>query len=112
MSQHEVETIELSMEEARKTIKLGETAKSLSQNSAFKSIIMEGYFVEEASRLAILSSDPNISDTARAGVMRDLAGIGALKRYLHTKTQMGEIAARALAEAEEELAMVRAEEAV
>lgn len=109
MSQHDIEQIELSISEARKMVERGERADRLSRNRDFIKTVLEGYFVEEASRLALLSSDPNIPEEVRAFVLRDLNGPGAFKRYLSTLVQMGHMAAQEIHEAQETLDEIRSE---
>lgn len=106
----EIEMLELSIEEAKKMVKAAESAKKLAKNSDFKKIIMEGYFVEEAARLALLYSDPNIPDNVREFIVRDINGVGALKRYLQTKIRMGEQAEREIEEAYDTMNDIRDEE--
>jgi hypothetical protein len=110
MSQNEIEQVELSIEEARKVVEHGEMAEKLATVSTFRKIVLDGYFVDEAARLALLFSDPNLSAEQREMVKNDLIGIGAFKRYLSTKVQMGRYAAQSIAEAQEELEHIRQEE--
>lgn len=106
---NDVEMLELSIEEAKKLVDLGAACQRLATNADFKKIILEGYFVEEAARLALLSSDPNLSEEIRNHVYRDLAGPGALKRHLHTIVQRGRIAAEEILDHQETLEDMREE---
>jgi len=110
MSQNQIEEVELSIAEARKMVDRGRTAERLAKNPEFKTLVLDGYFVEEAARLALLYSDPNLSPEIRDHVIRDLAGPGAFKRYLSTIVQFGQMAAREILEAEETLDELREEE--
>lgn len=110
MSQHEIEQIELSIEAAKEMVSRGQAAEKLATHPDFKKLVIEGYFKDEAARLAVLSSDPNISEEIRAHVMRDMAGVGAFRRYLSTLVQLGQHAAAEIAEAQETLDEIRAEE--
>lgn len=109
MSQHEIEQIELSMEQAKAVVERARLARQLSKNPAFKKLIMDGYFVDEAARLAHLVSDPALAPEHRQFVFNDLNGVGALKRYLSTIVRMGDAAEREIAEAEMELEELRNE---
>lgn len=106
----EIEMLELGIEEAKKMVKEAESAKKLAKNSDFKKIIMEGYFVEEAARLALLYSDPNIPENVREFIIRDINGVGALKRYLQTKIRLGEQAEREIEESYDTMRSIREEE--
>lgn len=110
MSQADIREIELSMDEARKIVDRGLMAEKLAANREFKKLVLEGYFVEEASRLALLFSDPNISEEIRKYVERDLFGVGAFKRFLSAVVIMGKNAARELADSAETLEEMRQEE--
>lgn len=107
----EAEEIEVSIEEAKKFVARADDVRQLSENPVFKRLVMDGYFVQEASRLAHLSSDPTIDEKIRGFVMRDLAGPGALKRYFQTIINMGNAAASEIRQAEEALDDIRSEEA-
>lgn len=108
----EAEQIEISIEEAKKFIARAEDVRILSDHPSFKRLVMDGYFVQEAARLAHLSSDPTIDEKIRGFVTRDLAGPGALKRYFQTIINMGNAAASEVAQSEEALDEIRAEEAI
>lgn len=112
MSQHDhdIQQVELSIEEAEKAIALGNDAAALADIPEFKRIVLDGYFVDEAARLALLSSDPGANDEIRANIMRDLNGPGAFKRYLHTKVMLGRNAERELESHHETLEELREEE--
>jgi uncharacterized protein (UPF0147 family) len=110
MSQNEIEQIELSINEARKMVERGRMAEELSMNSAFKKLVLDGYFVEEAARLVHLSSDPNLPENIRNVVTRDMAGPGAFKRYLSALVQMGHMAAQEISDAQHTLDEIRQDE--
>jgi signal transduction protein with GAF and PtsI domain len=88
---------------------LGKSATKLEKNSDFKKTVMQGYFIDEAARLALLVSDPMISPELRAAVMRDIDGVGAFKRYLSFMVQMGQQAERSIEENEQTLQEIREE---
>ena len=112
MSQNEVEQIEITIAEARKIVEKGRLAQKLAANPTFKKIVMDGYFVEEASRLTMLYSEPTLPDNIRAAVERDLNGPGAFKRYLSTLVRMGEQAEQEIRDGEQTLEEIREEEFV
>lgn len=108
--QNEIHEIEMSIEAAKEMVARGELTEKLAKNPAFKKLVLDGYFVDEAARLAHLVSDPNLSEEQRAMVNRDLIGIGAFKRYLQTVRQLAGMASREIADAEYELDALRAED--
>jgi hypothetical protein len=110
MSQSEIEELELSIEHAKEIVERGKMAEKLSTIPEFKKLVLDGYFVNEAARLALLYSDSNLSNEGREAVARELNGPGAFKRYLSTMVQMGHIAQRELREHMETLDEVREEE--
>lgn len=110
MSQNEIQELELSIEAAKEMAVRGAKAEKLASNPDFQKIVFDGYFVNEASRLALLYSDPNITEEQREYVHRDLIAIGGFKRYMSTLVQLGQYAANEIAQAEEDLDAIRAEE--
>lgn len=110
MSQNEIQEVELSIEAAREMVDRGKAALRLADNPDFKRLITTGYFRDEAARLALLLSEPTISEEIRDNINRDLIGVGAVKRYLTTIVQMGEHAASEIESAQEVLEELRAEE--
>jgi chaperonin cofactor prefoldin len=107
--EQEIKQVEVTIEEAKKAVELGKSAAKLEKNSDFKKTVMQGYFIDEAARLALLVSDPMISPELRAAVMRDIDGVGAFKRYLSFMVQMGQQAERTIEENEQTLEEIREE---
>jgi hypothetical protein len=110
MSQSEIEEVELSIEHARQLVERGQMAERLSRNKEFKTLVLEGYFVNEAARLALLYSDPNVPSEMREHLLRDISAPGCFKRYLSSIVQMGHVAERELREHMETLDEIRAED--
>lgn len=110
MSQNDIEQIELTIQEAEKLVERAAQARRLAKNRDFRLLVIDGYFLNEAARLAHLVSDPGAAPH-REAIMRDLDGVGAFKRYLHTCTQFGDMAAVEIKDAREAMEEIRAEEA-
>lgn len=114
MSQSEIEQeiaqVELTKQQAEKIIDLGDKARELAHNPIFKELVLDGYFMNEAARLAHLSSDPILNDKQREDTIRDIQGIGSFKRYLRTITMMADNARVELENSIETLAELRSEE--
>lgn len=110
MSQQEIQELELSIEAAREIVERGNMAARLAHHPDFKKIVMDGFFRDEAARLVHLLSDPNLPEKDRAHVQNAINGVGYLKRYLHSLVQMGVVAEKEIAQGEETLEEIRAEE--
>lgn len=109
MSQQDIEQIEMSIEHAKSMVEKRNMAMQLAENPAFKKLVLEGYFQEEAARLAHLISDPSLPEEQRNFVKVDIAGPGAFKRYMRTIVQMGDMAAQSIQDYELELEEIRNE---
>lgn len=111
MSQSDIEEIEVTIDEAKKIAKRAERVRRLEKNADFRALVLEGYFTEEAARLAHLVTDPQVIQGGHLEfVQNDLKGIGAFKRYLTATLQLGDIAAQTISDAERELELARAQE--
>lgn len=106
----QVQEIEVGMEEAKAVIARKSAVLKLESNREFKKLILEGYFKEEASRLALLSADPRIRPEDQADAILQIQSISKLHQYLHGIIMQGTIAEQALAEYEEALEEARVEE--
>lgn len=108
--QSDIELVELSIEEANKMVARGEAAMRLSQNADFKELVLSGYFVEEAARLAHVYADPLTPPNDRQFIHMDLTGPASFKRYMREITRVGELAKAELENHFETLDELRAEE--
>jgi len=94
--------IELSIEEARKLISLGDSLERLRSNRDFKKLINDGYFDQEAIRLVHLKSDPNMqSADSQKAIISQMDSIGSFKQFLQTVAFKSNMAAKAI-EADEQ----------
>jgi hypothetical protein len=107
----DIEMIELSIEEAKKMIEKKNLVEKLMRNREYRRIIEDGYFKEEAARLAGCSADPAM-EQYRDDIFLGIQAISKLQQYMRTLVQMGNIAERDLNEHNEALDELRAEEAV
>ncbi|QWY83528.1 hypothetical protein [Rhizobium phage RHph_X2_28B] len=82
----------------------------LFQNSDFKKLVVEAYFVTESARLVHLSSDPTASKEDREDALNMAQAAGHLKRYFRAIEQMGNVAAAQLPDYEEAIEEARAQE--
>lgn len=102
----EVEHIELSLEHAKSMVALKDAVLKLTSNREFKRVVLDGYFKEEASRLALLSADASV-EKHRADILLSIQGISLFNGYLQRIVRMGEIAAQEVKDFEEALTEAR-----
>lgn len=97
----QLENIELSIEQAKRSIGEMTTLQKLTKNEDFKKVILEGYFEKEASRLVLLRAEPSMSDAESRAIIDDqITAIGFLRQHFTTIMQFGRMAERALADDE------------
>jgi hypothetical protein len=98
----QIEQIEVSIEEAKKTIALGDKFEKLRHIPEFQEIIEEGYFQDESKRLVLLLADANMQDEGSQKMLKDgIIGIGQLFQYFRTIKGLASQAKNALAADEE-----------
>jgi len=111
--QQQIQQIEMSIEQANKRIEEGHALERLHSNADFKKIILDGYFLNEASRTVLLKADPNMqSKEAQKDCDNIIISIGMLRQYfakLFTLANMAEQAIEADKEAREEILAEAAE---
>lgn len=101
MSQHDLETIELSIKHAKKSVDLMKSVERLTKNRDFKLVVLEGFFEKEAIRLVTLKADPNMQDAeSQEAIIKQMDAIGAFRQYLSALIQMGRMAEKAIADDE------------
>ena len=105
----DIKEIELSAEKAKEMIAKKNAALRLASNRDFKSLVLEGYFKDEAARLVGLIADPQAKGMLE-DIQRDLAGISSFRFFMMQLVRNGEAAEVALAEANETLEELRASE--
>lgn len=106
----DIQEVEISIEIAKQMIAKREMVKKLQANREFKKLITEGLLKEEAARSAVLYSDPSISETTRAHVLRDIGGYGLLERYFRTIVRMADEMEAAMKDDENTLEELHSEE--
>lgn len=112
MNEHEqqVEQLEVSLEEAKKTVALQQSLSRLTSNPDFKAVFLDRYFKDEPVRLVMLKADPEMQeDKHQENINKQIDAIGAAWAYLRNINIMGNMAARAIAADEETLAEMVAE---
>jgi predicted ATPase with chaperone activity len=100
MSQ-DLETIELSIKHAKKSVDLMKSLDRLTRNRDFKALFLEGYFEKEPVRLVTLKADPNMQDAeSQEAIIKQMDAIGTVRQYLSGILQMGRMAEKAIADDE------------
>jgi predicted adenine nucleotide alpha hydrolase (AANH) superfamily ATPase len=106
-----IETVEVSIQQAKETVDKMTSLLKLSKNKDFKKIVEEGYFEKEASRLVLLKADPSLqSDEDQKQIDNSIIAIGYFRQYLGTVIQLGRMAEKSLKEDESVLQELRNEE--
>ena len=94
-----VETIEISIEHAKKGVNKMNSVFNLSKNRDFIDVIDKGYFEEEASRLVLLKADHSQqSPEDQASIIRAIDAIGNFRQYLGSVIQIGKMMEKTLAD--------------
>lgn len=110
-TEQQIQQVEISIEEAKRVIGLGEALKRLRKNKDFKAIVAEGYFHDEASRLALLSGTPHLDPSKGSDIYMDIRSIGAFYAYLHTIAMKADAMSSELRSHEAELEDLRLQDA-
>lgn len=109
---NDIGEIEITIEQARQTIRKGELIRELESYPAFKELIIDGYFRDEASRLVMLKADKEFEPAEKqAKLDRDILGISVLGEYLRTQKLLGSMAEDSLDQHENTLVELREEQA-
>lgn len=88
---NDMETIEVSIEEARKVVKRGDAIERLMKNRDFKMIFLDGYFKEEAHRLVSISADPGLKEH-HGEIMGNIHAISRTQQFLQLTSRMADMA--------------------
>jgi hypothetical protein len=106
----DIEQLEHRVKQLKELIVQRDQVRRLHQNSDFKKLVVEAYFVTESARLVHLSCDPSASKADREDALAMAQAAGHLKRYFNFIAQMGDQAEAQLGDYEEELEYARREE--
>lgn len=98
-----VEEVRVTEEQAKYHIEMMDALERLYKNKDFKTVFLDGYFKEEASRLVLLRADHNIQQEEKTVQSIDdkIVGIGELRQFLLTVFARGRQMKDAIAEANE-----------
>ncbi len=103
--------IEENIKAARKLVELGDALERLKSNRDFKTIVMEGYFEQEAIRLVQAKSNPGLqSAEMQKSILTQIDSIGNLNLYFSTIVQQANMARKNIEIDEAELEAIANEE--
>ena len=104
--------IEEGIKAARKLVDLGDALERLKSNRDFRTIVMEGYFEQEAIRLVQAKSNPGLqSAEMQKSILTQIDAIGNLNLYFSTIVQQATMARKNIEIDEAELEAIANEEA-
>lgn len=111
MNEHAIETVEITLEQAKKVVARGRALEKLTKNREFKALILEGYFESYASGLVLSKGMPNMqTPELQAEILKDIDGIGSFRAYLNSIRQQALMAEKEVAVHEQSLEEMRQEE--
>ena len=106
----EIQKIEVTIEECKKTIERRDALVRLQKNRDFISLIEDGFLREHAIRQVELKSHPGAqNEKQQQSIDNQIIAIGSFKQYLNSIRGMGEQAEQALSGDEETLEELNAE---
>ncbi len=95
--------VEMTMEQAQEQVKDRDELAELLKNRRFKKFFVDGYFRDEAARLADASTNPEMMDDIdQREIFSMLKAIGHMKNYILTIKQTGDRAEAGIKEAAEQ----------
>ena len=106
----EIQKIEVTIEECKKTIERRDALVRLQKNKDFISLIEDGFLREHAIRQVELKSHPGVqAENQQQSIDHQIIAIGSFKQYLIGIKGMGDQAEQALSADEETLTELNAE---
>ncbi len=95
----DIKSLQDSIADWQKDRELADAIQRLSENSDFKKVVREEFFVNECARLIHLSADPNLKTDMRADTVAMAQSAGHFKRFLSAKISMANQADASIVEA-------------
>lgn len=96
-ARQQLEQVELTIEQAEKQIEAMKALDRLKENKDFKTLILDGYLKDEASRVVLAKAEPGLQEEGtQAQLLRMIDGIGYFRQYLNKIFQFGAMAERTL----------------
>lgn len=102
VTEEQIEQINVTIESAKKSVKMRDDLRKLIDNPLFDEVIIKGYFEGESSRLVLLRADPSMeSEINQKRIDHGIIAIGNLRQYFRTIVQIGGMAEKSLSADEE-----------
>jgi len=103
--------IEISIEQAKEVVDVMKKLQRLTDNQDFKDIVLDGYFLDEASRLVLIKAEPSQQSEKDQKLINDsITAIGHFRQYLSTIMQTGKAAEHAIGADEQTIEEILAEQ--
>lgn len=106
---NEIQQVEVSLEHAEQVAAFGEALNRLENNRDFQTVILDGYFQNEASRLVMLTGEMNLKPEQREAVYAGIRGIAELRQFFLVRRAQAQMAEKEIGEYKEELDALREE---
>jgi len=107
---HDIQTLELTIEQAKKSVELMKKLERLHKNRDFKAIIEDELFNEYAKTLTLMVADPSLqSPEDQKDLNLESHMVGRFRQYLSSIFQKGRLAEKSILDSEAELDELRAE---
>ena len=94
----DLQKIEVSIEQAQRSVKDYEIYSRLIKNKDFKYLVEELYFTENSVRLVMLRGDSNLPEDTQKNILKEIDAIGLFRTFLRDIANNGNMAKRAIAE--------------
>jgi len=106
-----IDSIDKSIKVAKVTVEFGSAVARLADNRDFKTVMINGYFRDEAVRLVHLKADPSMqSAESQRSILSQMDSIGAMSLFLAIAVKMGGMAGQQVAADEATREEILAEE--
>lgn len=92
----DIQDLEQGISDAENLLERRQMAMRLANNRDFRILFIDGYFLQDAARLAQMSTDPRIDPKIQASALDEARATGFMRRFLSDCIQMGAVAEREL----------------
>lgn len=99
--EQQINDVEVTLEKAKAAVEKADALDRLYRNKDFQSVILDGYFKDEASRLVLLKGDLNINAEAEQHCDKMINGVGCLRAYFQMVNHFSDQAKMAIEEDQE-----------
>lgn len=106
----QTQQIQITLDEAKKKVKLGEALERLERNKDFKLIFEEEFFKQESLRQVSLLSCPNHQEPHKqAAIIADMRASATVQAFFRLLVRNAAMAEQSVLDNEDQLAQLRAE---